>query len=133
MEIYKTTEEINVIFKFLRREEKWKEFKNPVTFNRTTQPGQQVSREGCVRGKGAGSSGLEKLTSLAMMRMELASLQSRVSGKKDTIFQKREQSVRILVTKGSGHQKAKAESSLSGTVTFRLGGGHRRGSCKLRG
>lgn len=54
MEIYKTTEEINVIFKFLRREEKWKEFKNPVTFNRTTQQGQQVSREGCVRGEGCG-------------------------------------------------------------------------------
>lgn len=106
MEIYKTTEEINVIFKFLRREEKRKEFKNPVTFNRATQQGQQVSREGCVRGKGAGSSGLEKLTSLAMMGMELAFLQSRVSGKKDTIVQKREQSVRILVTKGSRHQKA---------------------------
>lgn len=105
MEIYKTTEEINVIFKFLRREEKWKEFKNPVTFNRTTHQGQQESREGCVQGKGAGSSGLEKLTSLAMMGIELAFLQSRVSGKKDAIFQKREQSL-----KGAGIKRPSLHS-----------------------
>lgn len=84
MEIYKTTREIDVMFKLLGGYHKqlggeWKEFRKAGDLSRgRTRQGQQCV-ENVIRGIDAECIGLEELTSLDMMRWEVVFAQSCVN------------------------------------------------------